>query len=157
MSNPALNKSISKPRENDWRLFLQLLPYLGQNRGILAVSLGLLIPLAIAGAIQPLIIGQAVSLLQGEQTWAFLQGKEVAEGINLLIGLLLATVLVRLMFASAQGYLVQKIGQEITASVRGDLFAHVTSLSSKFFDRTPVGKLVTRLTSDVEALGDVFA
>ncbi|MCZ8053165.1 MAG: ABC transporter ATP-binding protein, partial [Microcystis sp. LE19-12.2C] len=38
-----------------------------------------------------------------------------------------------------------------------DLFTHVTSLSSSFFDRSPVGRLVTRLTSDVEALGEVFA
>ncbi|HEY9301308.1 MAG TPA: ABC transporter ATP-binding protein, partial [Phormidium sp.] len=38
-----------------------------------------------------------------------------------------------------------------------DLFTHVTSLAVKFFDRTPVGKLITRITSDVEALGDVFS
>ncbi len=154
MSNSTFSK---KPQENDWRLFLQLRPYIGQSRGILIISLILLFPLAIAGAVQPLIVGQAVSLLQGEPTWAFLQGKATAEGINILVGLLLATVLVRLMFASVQGYLVQKIGQVITASVRKDLFAHVTALSSRFFDRTPVGKLVTRITSDVEALGDVFA
>ena len=149
--------SLKKPQENDWRLFLQLLPYVRQNRSILIISLVLLFPLAIAGAVQPLIVGQAVSLLQGEPTWAFLQGKATAEGINILVGLMLATVLIRLMFASLQGYLVQKVGQVITASVRKNLFAHVTALSSRFFDRTPVGKLVTRLTSDVEALGDVFA
>ena len=153
----SISSSLKKPQENDWRLFLQLLPYIGKNRGVLIISLILLIPLAIAGAVQPLIVGQAVSLLQGEPTWAFLQGKATAEGINILVGLLLATVLVRLMFASLQGYLVQKIGQEITASVRQDLFTHVTALSSRFFDRTPVGRLITRLTSDVEALGDVFA
>jgi ATP-binding cassette, subfamily B, multidrug efflux pump len=151
------NSVLKKPQENDWRLFWQLLPYVGQSRGILIISLILLVPLAVAGAIQPLIVGQAVSLLQGEPTWPFLQDKATAEGINVLVGLLLATVLIRLMFASVQGYLVQKIGQVITASVRTDLFTHVTFLSSKFFDRTPVGKLVTRLTSDVEALGDVFA
>ena len=151
------NSAFNKPQENDWRLFLQLRPYIGKSRGILIISLILLVPLAIAGSIQPLIVGQAVSLLQNEPTWSFLEGKATAEGINILVGLLLATVLIRLMFASLQGYLVQKIGQVITASVRQDLFAHVTALSSKFFDRTPVGRLVTRLTSDVEALGDVFA
>jgi ATP-binding cassette subfamily B protein len=64
---------------------------------------------------------------------------------------------VRLAFQSWQGYLVQEVGQKITADIRADLFRHVTSLSTSFFDRTPVGKLITRLTSDVEALGDVFA
>ena len=147
----------NKTKDNDWRLFLKLIPYLQRNGKILTVGLILLLPLAIAGAIQPLIIGQAVSLLKEEPTWSFLQGKTIAQGINVLVGILLTTVAIKLMFASAQGYLVQKLGQEITASVREDLFAHVTSLASRFFDRTPVGKLVTRLTSDVEALGDVFA
>ena len=149
--------NIKDNKDNDWRLFLKLIPYLQRNGKILTIGLMLLLPLAIAGAVQPLIIGQAVSLLKQEPTWSFLQGKTIAQGINVLVGILLATVAVKLMFASAQGYLVQKLGQEITASVREDLFAHVTSLASRFFDRTPVGKLVTRLTSDVEALGDVFA
>ncbi len=151
------NYLINKSRETDWRLFIKLSPYLGKNRVFLLTSFVLLIPLAIAGAVQPLIIGQAVSLLREEPTWRFLTDVSLAEGINILVGLLLLTVIIRLMFASLQGYLVQKIGQEITASVREDLFAHVTSLASRFFDRTPVGKLVTRVTSDVEALGDVFA
>ncbi len=152
--NPFLS---NKTEDNDWRLFLKLIPYLQSNGKILTIGLILLLPLAIAGAIQPLIIGQAVSLLKQEPTWSFLQGKTLAQGINVLVGFLLTTVAIKLMFASAQGYLVQKLGQEITASVREDLFAHVISLASRFFDRTPVGKLVTRLTSDVEALGDVFA
>ncbi len=147
----------NKIKDNDWRLFLRLIPYLQRNSKILTIGLILLFPLAIAGAIQPLIIGQAVSLLKEEPTWSFLQGKTIAQGINVLVGILLTTVTIKLMFASVQGYLVQKLGQEITASVREDLFSHVTSLASRFFDRTPVGKLVTRLTSDVEALGDVFA
>ncbi len=153
-----MNKSLPQPdKKNDWRLFLTLIPYIGKNKRILLISLVLLFPLAIAGAIQPLIIGQSISLLQGEPTWKILQEQTTANGINLLVGILLGTVLIRLMFASAQGYLVQKIGQEITASVRDELFNHVVSLSSKFFDKTPIGSLVTRLTSDVEALGDVFA
>lgn len=153
----AAEKTKSRPRESDWRLFLKLVPYTRPHRGILFISLLLLIPLAIAGAIQPLIIGQAVSLLKEEPTWDFLADVSLAQGINILVGLLLLTVVTRLLFASVQGYLVQKLGQEITASVREDLFAHVTSLASRFFDRTPVGKLVTRIASDVEALGDVFA
>ncbi len=144
-------------RDNDWRLFLKLIPYTRQSRKTLVISLILLVPLAVAGSIQPLIIGQAISLLKEEPVWGFLSGVSVTRGINLLAGLLLFTVLIRLMFASTQGYLVQKIGQEITAEVRQDLFTHVTSLASSFFDRTPVGKLITRIASDVEALGNVFA
>ncbi|NJK57638.1 MAG: ABC transporter ATP-binding protein [Pleurocapsa sp. SU_5_0] len=152
----------NKPRkvrnqDNDWRLFLKLIPYASKSKGTLIICLILLVPLAVAGSIQPLIVGQAISLLKNEPTWGFLNGVSVSQGINRLSGLLLLTILIRLMFASVQGYLVQKIGQEITAEVRQDLFTHVTSLASSFFDRTPVGKLITRIVSDVEALGNVFA
>lgn len=146
-----------KSRENDWRLFLKLVPYARRHKGILSASIILLIPLSVAGAVQPLIIGQAISLLREEKTWSFLNNFSLSQGVNLLVGMLLLTILVRLIFASLQGYLVQRLGQEITAGIREDLFTHVSSLAARFFDRTPVGRLVTRLTSDVEALGDVFS
>ncbi|ELR98565.1 ABC transporter ATP-binding protein [Gloeocapsa sp. PCC 73106] len=142
---------------NDWGLIVKLAPYLRPHRGIFVLAIILLIPVALAGAVQPLIVGQAISLLRGEQTWSWLEGKSIDEGINQLIILLLCTLGVRLVLLSYQGFLVQKIGQEITAGIRKDLFTHVTSLATRFFDRTPVGRLITRLTSDVEALGDVFA
>ena len=154
-SSPA--KTNKRPKENDWRLLLRLAPYATRNKPLLIISLSLLIPLAIAGAVQPLIIGQAISFLRDEDTWSFLDGMSLIQGVNLLTGLLLLTILVRLVFNALQGYLVQRVGQEITANIRNDLFHHVTSLAAKFFDRTPVGRLVTRLTSDVEALGDVFS
>ncbi|MGL5804982.1 MAG: ABC transporter ATP-binding protein [Xenococcaceae cyanobacterium] len=158
VSNPVkIKKNSRRSRENDWRLFLKLVPYLGSHRKALVTALALLIPLSIAGAIQPLIIGQAISLLRGENTWFFLKDLALQQGLNFLIGLMLGAILVRLAFAATQGFIIQKIGQEITATIRKDLFKHITSLSSSFFDRAPVGKLVTRMTSDVEALGDVFA
>ncbi|PSB10138.1 long-chain fatty acid--CoA ligase [Pleurocapsa sp. CCALA 161] len=157
MTIASTKPSKVRNQDNDWRLFLKLIPYASKSKGTLIICLILLVPLAVAGSIQPLIVGQAISLLKNEPTWSFLTGVSVSQGINLLSGLLLLTILIRLMFASVQGYLVQKIGQEITAEVRQDLFTHVTSLASSFFDRTPVGKLITRIASDVEALGNVFA
>ncbi|MGK7943836.1 MAG: ABC transporter ATP-binding protein [Microcystaceae cyanobacterium] len=155
----ASNFSPSKKssRENDWRLILKLIPYARRNQKILLLSILLLFPLSFAGAIQPLIIGQAISLLRQESGWSFLANLPLSQGINLLIVSLLATIIIRLIFLSTQGFLVQKVGQEITADIRDDLFVHVTSLDSNFFNKTPVGKLVTRITNDVEALGDVFA
>ena len=149
---------VSPPvKENDWRLLLRLLPYAKKQKALLFWSLILLFPLSLTGAIQPLIIGQAVSLLQKEQTWGFLARMPLTAAINTLIIILSASIILRLILGTTQGYLVQKVGQSITANVREDLFTHVTSLSSSFFDRSPVGRLVTRLTSDVEALGEVFA
>jgi ATP-binding cassette subfamily B protein len=149
---------VSPPvKENDWSLLLRLLPYAKKQKALLFCSLILLFPLSLTGAIQPLIIGQAVSLLQKEQTWGFLAQMPLTAAINTLIIILSVSIILRLILGTTQGYLVQKVGQSITANVREDLFSHVTSLSSSFFDRSPVGRLVTRLTSDVEALGEVFA
>lgn len=153
----VLSKQKPSLLPNDWGLILKLKPYLLRHQTIFILAIVLLIPIALAGAVQPLIVGQAISLLRGEEVWSILKGKDLTQGVNLLIIFLLCTLGVRLSLLSIQGYLVQKIGQEITAGIRKDLFTHVTSLSTRFFDATPVGRLVTRLTSDVEALGNVFA
>jgi ATP-binding cassette subfamily B protein len=65
-------------------------------------------------------------------------------------------VLVRLSLQGSQSYNVQVVGQRLTARIREALFRHVLALSLRFHDTTPTGKLVTRLTSDVEALAEVF-
>ncbi|HIK29276.1 MAG: ABC transporter ATP-binding protein/permease [Oscillatoriaceae bacterium SKW80] len=151
-------KDKRQGRENDWRLFLRLVPYARRSGHLLLTSLVLLVPLSISNAIQPIIIGQAISLLRAEsQIWPFLQGRALHEGLNLLAGLLFLTLALRLALESTQAFIVQKVGLRITADIRYDLFVHVTSLAVKFFDRTPVGKLITRLTSDVDALGEVFS
>jgi ATP-binding cassette subfamily B protein len=147
-----------RPRENDWRLFLRLVPYARRTGRLLWISMTLLLPLSIASAVQPLIIGQAISLIRSEdQTWSFLKERSLSDGISILIALLLLTIVIRLVFVAVQGFLVVKLGQQMTAWIREDLFDHVTALAVRFFDRTPVGRLITRLTSDVEALGDVFS
>ncbi|MBW4473524.1 MAG: ABC transporter ATP-binding protein/permease [Stenomitos rutilans HA7619-LM2] len=148
----------NRVRETDWRLFMRLAEYGLRDKRLLAWSFALLVPTAIAGAMQPILIGEAISLIRQEPTtWSFLRQMSLTDGINLLAGLLLLTLILRTIFDARQGFLVQKMGQRITADIRADLFHHVTSLAMRFFDRTPVGRLITRLTSDVEALGDVFS
>ncbi|HIK32172.1 MAG TPA: ABC transporter ATP-binding protein [Oscillatoriales cyanobacterium M59_W2019_021] len=157
MTGASSPRLTPRRRENDWRLFLRLVPYARRHRRLLLTVACLLVPLSVAGAIQPILIGQAISLIRQEPTFFLLEGKTLSTGLSILAGLLLATIVIRLGLESTQLFLVQKVGQRMTADIRDDLFAHVMSLSSRFFDRTPVGRLITRLTSDVEALGDVFA
>ncbi|GAP93925.1 lipid A export ATP-binding/permease protein MsbA [Leptolyngbya sp. NIES-2104] len=143
-------------------MFLRLAPYARRNARLLLLSMVFLVPSAIASTLQPILIGRAVSLLKQEPSaydfpFGFLRGLTIAQGLNALTLVLLTTVVLRLFFDASQGFLVQNVGQRITANIRNDLFDHVTSLAVRFFDRTPVGKLITRLTSDVEALGEVFS
>ncbi|MEM1426404.1 MAG: ABC transporter ATP-binding protein, partial [Cyanobacteria bacterium P01_H01_bin.130] len=147
-----------RPKSNDWRLFLVLLPYTRRYLRTLAIALSLLVPLAIAAALQPILVGQAVSIIRNEpSTFEMFKGLSLQAGLNAVAWVLLGTVMVRLTLQGIQGYLVQEVGQKITADIRQDLFRHVMALAMGFFDRTPVGRLITRLTSDVDALGEVFS
>jgi ATP-binding cassette subfamily B protein len=134
----------------------RLLPYLGRDRRRLLLSLLLLIPLALAGAVQPLLVGQAISVLRQEASLPWLAALPVPVALRLLVGLLLVAVLLRLALQGTQSFNVQVVGQRLTARIRADLFRHALGLSLRFHDRTPVGKLLTRLTSDVDALAEVF-
>ena len=159
-SSPQRDAKLDKRRgvKNDWRLFLRLVPYIQRYRAQLVLPLLLLLPLSVAQAIQPVLIGQAVSLIrQEEKVWQILAQMSLRTGLNWIVGGLVLAIAVRLVLDGPQSYLIQKVGQNITTDIRRDLFEHVTSLSMGFFDRTPVGRLITRLTSDVNALGDVFA
>jgi ATP-binding cassette subfamily B protein len=140
----------------DRQRLLGLLPYLGRDRKRLWATLVLLIPVAGAAAIQPLLVGQAISALRHEPVMPWLAGKAVSEQLRILVLLLLAAVLVRLGLQGFQTFNVQAVGQRLTARIRDDLFSHAMALSLRFHDRTPVGKLLTRLTSDVDALAEVF-
>jgi ATP-binding cassette subfamily B protein len=140
----------------DRQRLLGLLPYLGRDRKRLWATLVLLIPVAGAAAIQPLLVGQAISALRHEPVMPWLAGKAVSEQLRTLVLLLLAAVLVRLGLQGFQTFNVQAVGQRLTARIRDDLFSHAMALSLRFHDRTPVGKLLTRLTSDVDALAEVF-
>ncbi|MEO1622044.1 MAG: ABC transporter ATP-binding protein [Cyanobacteria bacterium J06632_3] len=150
--------NIQRSVQSDWRLFLRLVPYITRNRAQLVLPLLLLIPLSLAQALQPVLIGQAISLIKQEDAaWNVFEQMSLRAGLNWIIGGLLIAIAIRLSLDGWQSYQIQKVGQNITADIRSDLFEHVTNLSMGFFDRTPVGRLITRLTSDVNALGDVFA
>jgi ATP-binding cassette subfamily B protein len=140
----------------DRQRLLRLLPYLGRDRRRLLLTLVLLIPVAGAAAVQPLLVGQAISALRQEPVLAWLEPMSLAQQLRTLVLLLLVAVLVRLGLQGLQSFNVQAVGQRLTARIRNDLFAHALDLSLRFHDRTPVGKLLTRLTSDVDALAEVF-
>jgi ATP-binding cassette subfamily B protein len=146
----------------DRRRLLRLLPYLGRDRRRLGLTLLLLIPVAFAAAVQPLLVGQAIAVLRrssgatGESVLPWLAGLDTPVALRTLVLMLLAAVLTRLGLQGLQTYNVQAVGQRLTARIRDDLFRHAMALSLRFHDRTPVGKLLTRLTSDVDALAEVF-
>ena len=140
----------------DFQRVRRLGRYLQKDRKRLLIILFLLLPLSFAGAIQPLLVGQAISVLKGEAAFSWLSALPMQSAIRILITLLLISVLVRLALQGFQSYNIQTVGQSLTARIRKDLFSHAINLSLRYHDSMPVGKLLTRLTSDVDALSEVF-
>ena len=140
----------------DFQRVRRLGRYLQKDRKRLLIILFLLLPLSFAGAIQPLLVGQAISVLKGEAAFSWLSALPMESAIRILITLLLISVLIRLALQGFQSYNIQTVGQSLTARIRKDLFSHAINLSLRYHDSMPVGKLLTRLTSDVDALSEVF-
>jgi len=115
-----------------------------------------LLPVSFSGAIQPLLVGQAITILKNESTDVWLSKTFFGQSINAIIFTLFVTVLFRLVLQGYQTYNIQAVGQRLTARIRRELFDHSISLSLKYHDKMPVGKLLTRLSNDVDALAEVF-
>ena len=148
---------------SDLKRIRRLGRYFGQDRRRLLLTLTLLVPLALSVAVQPLLIGQAISILRtvagatNEAVVPFLQPLDSTFALRLIIAALLIAVLLRFALQRVQLSNNQYLGQRLTARIRRDLFSHAMDLSLRYHDRMPVGKLLTRLTSDVDALAEVFA
>ena len=143
-------------RRTDLQRVRRLSRYLSCDQKRLYLTLVLLIPTTCAGVVQPLLVGQAISTLRGEPNLPGLAGLPTGDALRWIVAALLCSVLVRLALQGFQSFNIQLIGQRLTARIRNDLFKHSLSLSLRFHDHMPVGKLLTRLTSDVDALAEVF-
>ena len=140
----------------DFKRIKRLGRYLTNDKKTLYLIVVILIPVAFAGAIQPLLVGQAITILKNENSDVWLSKTFIGQSINLIIISLLISVLLRLILQGYQTYNIQAVGQKLTARIRRELFAHSISLSLRYHDKMPVGKLLTRLTNDVDALSEVF-
>ena len=141
---------------NDFRRIKKLGKYLTNDKKTIYLILIVLLPVSFSGAIQPLLVGQAITILKNESTDVWLSKTFFGQSINAIILTLFLTVIFRLVLQGYQTYNIQAVGQRLTARIRRELFDHSISLSLKYHDKMPVGKLLTRLTNDVDALAEVF-
>lgn len=127
---------------------LHLLSYMKPYVGWVAVCLVLVLVLTGFELYRPMLIGDAIDLFETQGNY------DVILDTTLKYGIVLALSFV---FNISQTWLLQKMGQSIILTVRKELYAHIQSLSSRYFDLTPVGRLVTRVTNDVEALDEMYS
>ena len=127
---------------------LHLLSYMKPYAGWMAVCLVLVLVLTGFDLYRPILIGDAIDLFETQGDYGVIVDTAVKYGIVLVLSF---------VFNITQSWLLQKTGQSIILTVRKELYAHIQSLSSRYFDLTPVGKLVTRVTNDVEALDEMYS
>ncbi len=132
----------------DWRTAVRLFALIVPHRRLLLASIGVLILLAVLKLSAPWAVALAVE-------------KGMAKGDAAALLRYVALFGVLAAFGAVAEYLRLQVtiltGQRVIADVRTRLFRHIHALPVRFFDRTPVGTLVTRVTNDVEALAEMFS
>ena len=131
----------------DARLMGRLLTYLRPHRGVVAVATVLLIAMSLLELAGPFLTKIAIDryIATGD-----------TDGLLRIALLFFGTLVGAMVLGYAQTYIMQRMGQEIMLRLRTQIFAHLQRMNVGHFDRNPVGRLITRLTSDVEALNEMF-
>ncbi|MCU0241110.1 MAG: ABC transporter ATP-binding protein/permease [Vicinamibacteria bacterium] len=147
MVSPEDQDGEPAQRTYDLRLLRRLLVYLRPYTRGMIVSLLLITAMAGLDLVGPYLIKVAIDrhLAHGD-----------AHGLLRLSVLFLGALLAALAVRFAQTYLLQMIGQRIVFDLRRQIFAHLQRLSVAYFDRNPTGRLMTRVTSDVDAINDLI-
>lgn len=169
--DPLAEEALGRPY--DARLMRRLLAYLRPYRGLAAGALALMVLSSAGQLFGPVATAIAFDLFLAPASGAHSErsglsaavagwlerGGGVPGPVEGLLGIALAWVGVLVLTFAAlwlQGYLLQKMGQGILADLRRDVFARLQRLDLAHFDRTPVGRLVTRATTDIDSLHELF-
>ncbi|MGH9339944.1 MAG: ABC transporter ATP-binding protein [Acidobacteriota bacterium] len=131
----------------DRRLARRLLKYLYPYRGVVALSVFLLL---IASALQ--LAGPYLTKVAIDQY--IHQGD--AGGLDTIALLFLGVLVLQFIFSFLQTYLMNWTGQKIMYDLRVEIFSHIQGLHIEYFDRNPVGRIITRMTTDVDVLNELF-
>jgi ATP-binding cassette subfamily B protein len=148
----------------DSRLMRRLLQYMKPYRMIVLASLGLLLIDSVLQIIGPLLTKLAVDRYlvptQHRPIFPFLDhwlSTNAWTGITQISLVYCGVVVFGFLFDFGQMYLMQVTGQKAMFDLRRQLMAHLQSLDIAYYDKNPVGRLVTRVTTDVDVLNDLFA
>ncbi|TMC69126.1 MAG: ABC transporter ATP-binding protein [Chloroflexi bacterium] len=133
----------------------RLLGYLRPYRGLVVVALLILLGLSLADVAPPIIAKFIVDNAIAPAVSREIAADEGFARLGPLAALYIAVLLISSLFRYGQNMLASYVGQNAMYDLRVGLFAHLESLSLSFFDRNPVGRLMTRITNDIDALTDM--
>lgn len=127
---------------------MRLIAYMKPYAHCVIFALLLVLGLTAFDLYRPMLVGDAIDTFGANGDYDVI----IATAIKYAVVLALSFA-----FNIAQTWILQKTGQNIILQMRKDLYRHIQSLGSRYFDITPVGKLVTRVTNDVEALNEMYS
>ena len=142
------SKNISKKEMNKKSSTMRLIAYMKPYAHWVIFALLLVLGLTAFDLYRPMLVGDAIDAFGANGDYDVI----IATAIKYAVVLALSFA-----FNIAQTWILQKTGQNIILQMRKDLYRHIKSLGSRYFDITPVGKLVTRVTNDVEALNEMYS
>ncbi|MDD6239353.1 MAG: ABC transporter ATP-binding protein [Oscillospiraceae bacterium] len=126
----------------------RLMAYLRPRKKTVALALLLAMVVTVSDLMRPVLVGNAMDSITAGSTFSVIvRYSAVYMGI-LVLGTCCNAI---------ELWILQKLGQDIILEIRQQLFRHIHSLSLRFFDITPVGRIVTRVTNDVETLNELFS
>ena len=126
------------------RLFQFVKPYKKKFYFLVALTIGV----ALLSPIRPILIQRAIDehVTVGD-----------LNGLTIIAVLLVGLIVFQTIINYAHTYLSGWVGQYVIRDIRTKLYRHILSLRLKFYDKTPIGRLVTRTVSDIETLAEVFS
>ena len=142
------SKNINKNEMNKKSSTMRLIAYMKPYAHWVIFALLLVLGLTSFDLYRPMLVGDAIDTFGANGDYDVI----IATAIKYAVVLALSFA-----FNIAQTWILQKTGQNIILQMRKDLYRHIQSLGSRYFDITPVGKLVTRVTNDVEALNEMYS
>ncbi|WP_455720271.1 ABC transporter ATP-binding protein [Agathobacter sp.] len=141
--------SINKRKENKSKnAMLRLVDYMKPYAHWVIFALLLVLCLTGFDLYRPMLVGDAIDTFGENGDYDVIVNTAIKYAVVLALSF---------AFNIAQTWILQKAGQNIILQIRKDLYRHIQSLGSRYFDITPVGKLVTRVTNDVEALNEMYS
>ena len=150
-------KKVDDELNYEGNAVLRMLSYMKPYWITVAFCFVLVVIITVLELYKPVLIGDAIdNFITGD----YAAGEMVTErftGVLWAAARYIVVLLLLFVCNRIQYILLQSTGQKIIYTIRNELFTHVESLSMRFFDLTPVGKIVTRITNDVEALNDMYS
>jgi len=142
------DKKLSSIEENvQGHVFRRLLKYAAPYWWQFLICLLLVLSITLIEIYRPILTGKAIDLFSVSADFSEIAVLSIQYIIVLVLGFL---------FNFLNTWILQLTGQTIIYNIRQEVFEHVHKLSMRFFDITPVGKIVTRVTNDVEALNEMY-